>query len=84
MLDRITRGFVPPRPHTVVKASDGRVLYEECLTRDGFDGPFSILYHRYRPHEAHRALMQRLPGYLRRHLGQRLPALTNIQPMRPS
>lgn len=38
----------------------------------------------YRPHEAHRALMQRLPGYLRRHLGQRLPALTNIQPMRPS
>lgn len=52
MLDRITRGSVPPRPHTVVKALDGGVLYEECLTRDGFDGPFSILYHRYRPHEA--------------------------------
>jgi len=52
MLDRITRGDVPPRPHTVVKTADGSVLYEECLTRDGFDGPFSILYHRHRPHEA--------------------------------
>ena len=24
--------------------------YEECLTRDGFDGPYTILYHRGRPH----------------------------------
>ena len=39
MLDRITRGQVPPRPHTVVKTADGSLLYEECLTRDGFDGP---------------------------------------------
>ena len=26
--------------------------YEECITRGGFDGPFSILYHEHRPHEA--------------------------------
>jgi hypothetical protein len=37
----------------------------------------------YRPHEAHRALLRRLPWYLRRRLGQRLPALTNIQPLHP-
>jgi homogentisate 1,2-dioxygenase len=52
MLDRITRGHVPSRPHSVVKAADGSMLYEECLTRAGFDGPYSILYHRHRPHEA--------------------------------
>jgi len=52
MLDRMCVGRVPPKPHTVFKADDGSLLYEECLTRGGFDGPFSILYHQRRPHES--------------------------------
>jgi homogentisate 1,2-dioxygenase len=53
MLERIARGELPVKPHTVFRSADGGDLrYEECLTRQGFDGPFSILYHRHRPHEA--------------------------------
>jgi homogentisate 1,2-dioxygenase len=52
MLDRIVRGEVPAKPHTTQTSREGRLLYEECVTRDGFDGPFSILYHRDKPHDA--------------------------------
>jgi homogentisate 1,2-dioxygenase len=54
MLTRITAGEVPPKPHLVFedRSAPGRRLYEECLTRDGFEGPFSMLYHQHRPHEA--------------------------------
>lgn len=52
MLDRASAGAVPPKPHLVFKGEDGAMRYEECITRGGFDGPFSILYHRHRPHEA--------------------------------
>jgi homogentisate 1,2-dioxygenase len=52
MLDRACAGAIPPKPHVVFKSADGALLYEECITRAGFDGPFSILYHRHRPHEA--------------------------------
>lgn len=52
MLDRMYAGRLPQKPHTVFKADDGSLLYEECLTRGGFDGPFSILYHQRRPHES--------------------------------
>jgi homogentisate 1,2-dioxygenase len=49
MLDRMALGELPPKPHTVLRGADGALCYEECLTRSGFDGPFSILYHRGRP-----------------------------------
>jgi homogentisate 1,2-dioxygenase len=52
MLDRASAGAIPPKPHLVFKGEDGAMRYEECITRGGFDGPFSILYHRHRPHEA--------------------------------
>jgi homogentisate 1,2-dioxygenase len=54
MLSRFTAGEFPPKPHLVFEApsSPGGTIYEECLTRAGFDGPFSILYHQHRPHEA--------------------------------
>ncbi len=45
MIDRMQLGRVPAKPHTVFRGADGRLLYEECLTRRGFDGEFSILYH---------------------------------------
>ena len=56
MLERQSRGRVPDAPHTQLKASDGRLLYEHCITRDGFDGPYTIAYHERRPHEAQPAI----------------------------
>jgi len=49
MLDRMAVGDLPAKPHTMLRGADGALCYEECLTRGGFDGPFSILYHRGRP-----------------------------------
>src|SRR5579859_6882971 len=45
MIDRQTRGIVPDKPHTAMRAPDGRLLYEEMNTRDGFDGGFTYFYH---------------------------------------
>ena len=39
MLDRMTRATVPDKHHTALRDDGGRLRYEECLTRDGFDGP---------------------------------------------
>ena len=50
MLDRMIAGVVPAKPHTALRDDTGRLRYEECLTRDGFDGPYTILYHQHRPH----------------------------------
>jgi homogentisate 1,2-dioxygenase len=44
MLDRMAAGELPKKPHTVLRAADGALRYEQCLTRAGFDGPFSMLY----------------------------------------
>ena len=45
------RGRRPSRTRRCATAS-GRLRHEECLTRDGFDGPFTIMYHVERPHTA--------------------------------
>jgi homogentisate 1,2-dioxygenase len=50
MFVRIARGQLPVKPHTELRGPMGELRYEHCLTRDGFDGPFSILYHTGRPH----------------------------------
>ncbi|MFZ5892843.1 MAG: homogentisate 1,2-dioxygenase [Myxococcota bacterium] len=52
MLDRVAHGSIPEKPHLVFRGEDGAQRYEECLTRSGFDGSFSMLYHLHRPHEA--------------------------------
>ena len=52
MLDRIALGRLPNKPHTVFRSESGALHYEECFTRAGFEGGFSILYHEHRPHEA--------------------------------
>jgi homogentisate 1,2-dioxygenase len=50
MIDRWTQGAIPDKPHTVFRdPENGALLYEECFTREGFDGPYSILYHRRPP-----------------------------------
>ncbi|MGM0574663.1 MAG: homogentisate 1,2-dioxygenase [Myxococcota bacterium] len=50
MIDRMSAGEIPPKPHTVLRGPDGSVRREHCLTRAGFDGPFTILYRENAPH----------------------------------
>lgn len=46
MLDYQARGSLPPKHHLQFPRGDGAgVYYEECFTRQGFDGAYSILYH---------------------------------------
>ena len=47
MIDRQSAGLFPDKPHTVCRAPDGKLLYEEMFTRGGFSGPFSYFYHRH-------------------------------------
>jgi len=52
VLERRSFGDLPAKPHTALYASSGALRFEECITRAGFDGPYSIIYHERRPHEA--------------------------------
>lgn len=47
MIDRMSCGLMPAKPHTVLRDADGNLLHEEMFTRGGFGGAFSYLYHRY-------------------------------------
>ncbi len=53
MLDRVAHGEIPRKHHIALRDSEGRLRYEECFTRDGFDGPYTIMYHLRRPHTHH-------------------------------
>jgi homogentisate 1,2-dioxygenase len=50
MLDRICAGDVAKKHHIQLRGPNHELRYEECFTRDGFDGPYTILYHLRRPH----------------------------------
>ncbi len=50
MLERCAHGELPPKHHRALRGGDGELRHEECLTRDGFEGPYTILYHLHRPH----------------------------------
>ncbi len=53
MLEPRRFGELPAKAHIALhSATTGALRYEECVTRAGFDGPYSILYHQHRPHEA--------------------------------
>lgn len=49
MIHRLQRGRVPHKPHIVFKP-DGELAFEHCLTRQGFDGVYSVIYHKRPPH----------------------------------
>ena len=53
MLERISHGELPAKHHIALRDAGGRLRYEHCLTRAGFDGPYSILYHERRPQALH-------------------------------
>jgi homogentisate 1,2-dioxygenase len=55
MLDRIVQGEVPRKHHIAFRDAEGRLLLEEAYTRAGFDGPYTLAYHRGRPHATHAA-----------------------------
>lgn len=49
MIHYRSAGRLPQKPHSVFRDDEGKLLFEHCFTRDGFDGPFSILYHQNPP-----------------------------------
>jgi homogentisate 1,2-dioxygenase len=51
MLDYVRCGDLPAKHHITAHGPGGGLLWEECFTRDGFDGSYAILYHTHRPHE---------------------------------
>lgn len=55
MIERRCEGEVPKKHHIAHRGPGGVLRHEECLTRDGFEGPYTILYHEGRPH-THRAV----------------------------
>jgi homogentisate 1,2-dioxygenase len=50
VIERRAAGELPKKHHTVLRSPEGQLRHEECLTRDGFEGPYTILYHLERPH----------------------------------
>jgi homogentisate 1,2-dioxygenase len=50
VIERRCEGRVPPKHHTALRDAEGQLFFEECLTRDGFEGLYTIAYHRGRPH----------------------------------
>lgn len=50
-IERIARGELPPKHHVAFRGPDGALRWEECITADGFAGPYTIAYHVRRPHE---------------------------------
>jgi homogentisate 1,2-dioxygenase len=49
MIHRTQRGRIPDKPHTVFEV-DGALAWEHCFTREGFEGPYTIMWHRRQPH----------------------------------
>ena len=63
MLHRHTLGRVPPKPHTALHSEDGQLLMEQMITREGFHGPFSILYYRTPPTDEFEVDGLKQPGF---------------------
>ena len=55
-------GTVPPKHH-VTHYEDGKLLMEQCMTRLGFDGTYSILYYRTPPTDEFAVSAMELPGF---------------------
>ena len=50
-MQRLAVGQFPAKHHIAFRNAEGELFWEECLTREGFDGPYTIAYHQHRPHE---------------------------------
>ncbi len=63
MLHRHTLGRIPPKPHTAFYDDNGNLLMEQCVTTEGFNGPFSILYFQTPPTDEFEAVEYEVPGF---------------------
>ena len=63
MIHRMMLGRVPAKPHTALYDADGKLMMEHCLTREGFEGPFSILYYQVPPTDETAVENYELPGF---------------------
>jgi homogentisate 1,2-dioxygenase len=50
MLERLVFGTVPRKHHIQLRGDDGKLRFEECITQEGFEGPYTIAYHLKEPH----------------------------------
>ncbi len=50
MFERTAVGSFPAKHHIVSRDAAGALRHEECITQDGFDGPYTIAYHERAPH----------------------------------
>lgn len=55
MIERLTLGTVPKKHHLQLRDASGHLHWEQCLTQDGFEAPYTISYHRHAPHRQARA-----------------------------
>jgi homogentisate 1,2-dioxygenase len=53
VIDYRSQGRLPAKPHTAFENGTGGLYYEQCITQDGFEGPFSMLYHQRPPQAFH-------------------------------
>jgi homogentisate 1,2-dioxygenase len=88
MIERVVEGLVPRKHHLQLKDASGHLHWEQCITQDGFEAPYTITYHRNAPHRqvpaptTHQFAATRAPATAeqalrKRHfLSQQLPAST--------
>src|SRR5262245_24388221 len=62
MIQYHSLGKIPPKPHTAFY-EEGKLLMEHCHTREGFEGPFSILYYRTPPTDENAVERLAIPGF---------------------
>ncbi|MEK6642676.1 MAG: homogentisate 1,2-dioxygenase [Planctomycetota bacterium] len=62
MIQYHSLGKKPPKPHTAFY-EDGKLLMEHCHTREGFEGPFSVLYYRIPPTDENAVERINIPGF---------------------
>lgn len=87
MIERLALGTIPRKHHIQLKDASGHLHWEQCITQDGFEAPYTITYHRHAPHRqlpmktthgfAGPRTAAQSEGLLKRHfLSQNLPATT--------
>lgn len=86
MIERLAFGSYPKKHHLQLKDAAGHLHFEQCITQEGFEAPYTITYHRNAPHR--QALAKTTHGWgaleaapagalAKRHfLSQNLPAST--------
>lgn len=62
MIHRHALGVFPNKPHTAFY-ENGKLLMEQMVTRDGFDGAFTCLYYRLPPTDEFEVESLKLPGF---------------------